>query len=64
VFSDTLGNLDKVERITRLLAAKESPDQGVSRIAEHQWILDALAVLLEAERERLLAGSTSLLSQK
>jgi hypothetical protein len=76
MLNDALGNMDRAERIADLLAFKaaldarkgeaESPPKvtGVSRIDEHQWVLDALQALLEAERERLLEGSASLLSRK
>lgn len=59
---DTLSNLDKIERITALLAAKEKLSVGAENISEQQWVLDALQLLLEAERESLLVGS--LLSRK
>jgi hypothetical protein len=76
MLSDTLGKVDKAERIADLLAFKEALDArrgeteslpkatGMSRIDEHQWVLDALQALLEAERARLLESSASLLSQK
>jgi hypothetical protein len=76
MLSDTLGKVDKAERIADLLAFKAALDArkgetesspkvtGVSRIDEHQWVLDALQALLEAERERLLESSASLLSRK
>jgi hypothetical protein len=68
VLSDTLGKVDKAERIADLLAFKAALDarkgETESLPDQHQWVLNALAVLLEAERERLLESSASLLSQK
>jgi hypothetical protein len=56
---------DRAERITQLLAAKQRRDVQAQvdvlvhwldnrdiANAEHRWLFDAVAILLEAERER------------